>query len=798
MKIAVVGPSPVPYTIGGMEKLLWQMTEKINQLTSHQAEIIKLPSREDSFWSLLDSYYAFWKLDLSHFDMVISTKYPSWMISHPNHICYMIHKLRGLYDTYHLTGLPREVNNSCTHTKKLLEFLDSTWNKPDIKQFWEVINEYRTYGNKIPADSLTFPGPLIRKIIHYLDNGALASSCIKRYYTMSQTVANREGYFPGNVKVVIANPPSANDSIGNITYGNYFFTVSRLDNAKRVNLLVEAMKEIKYDVRLVIAGAGSDEDRLKYLARSDERIEFRGFCSDEEVANLYANCLAVLYVPYEEDYGLVTVESFLRSKPVITCSDSGGTTEFVIDGENGFVVPPNSNYLAKRMRYLYDNREEAMIMGASGLQRIKSINWTNFIRTLIPGSVTVEKPVFRRIDRRKILVTSTFPIYPPRGGGQSRVYNLYKNLAKYYDIEILSFANYDQPSFNEEIAPGLREMRFPKSNIHQEKEWEIEKRIGVPITDVAMPVLSKFTPEYGEMLRQKAENTDIIVLSHPYLFDEISAVGSRTRLIYEAQDVEYDLKSKVLPPMAKEILDDVYRIEKSCCENSKLVMTCSEEDANRLVELYGADINKFVIVPNGVDINSVPYVSWSERKDNKRRLGLEDQFLVLFMGSWHPPNLEACREIFKIAKQLPEVKFLLLGSQCLAFQDQSIPANVGLLGVVDEDEKNLIFSVVDLALNPMLSGSGTNLKMFDYMAAGIPVISTEFGVRGIDVFEGEHLLLCNNEKMLLRVREFLSEENEFIEKRVTAAFSLIKNKYVWEEIVSQLVCNSAFKDKILF
>ena len=78
--------------------------------------------------------------------------------------------------------------------------------------------------------------------------------------------------------------------------------------------------------------------------------------------------------------------------------------------------------------------------------------------------------------------------------------------------------------------------------------------------------------------------------------------------------------------------------------------------------------------------------------------------------------------------------FMLMGSQCAYFKQQGIkiPDTVGLRGVVDETTKNRIFSVVDFALNPMASGSGTNLKMFDYMAAGIPIISTEFGTRGID------------------------------------------------------------------
>jgi hypothetical protein len=110
MKIAVVGPSPVPYAYGGAEGLLWKLVESINDLTQNQAELIKIPVKERSFWELIDSYYRFFNMDLSHFDLIISTKYPSWMVSHDNHIVYMVHHLRGLFDTYHFFNEPIAVS----------------------------------------------------------------------------------------------------------------------------------------------------------------------------------------------------------------------------------------------------------------------------------------------------------------------------------------------------------------------------------------------------------------------------------------------------------------------------------------------------------------------------------------------------------------------------------------------------------------------------------------------------------------------------------------------------------------
>ena len=105
MKIAIIAPSPVPYTVGGAEKLWWGMLDAFRRYSDHEVELLKTPTRESTFSELLDSYNYYARLDLNHFDLVISTKYPAWMVWHDNHWVYLQHKLRGLYDTYP-AGMP--------------------------------------------------------------------------------------------------------------------------------------------------------------------------------------------------------------------------------------------------------------------------------------------------------------------------------------------------------------------------------------------------------------------------------------------------------------------------------------------------------------------------------------------------------------------------------------------------------------------------------------------------------------------------------------------------------------------
>ena len=783
MNIAIIGPSPIPFTMGGMEYLLRGLENNISELSNHKVELIKLPTKEDNFWNIIDSYRQFYKLNLDHFDMVISTKYPAWMVKHNNHICYMAHRLRGLYDTYHFTKLPLKPDRKNTEINKILDYLDSS--EVSIDKLLELLEALRKIKNSIPDYYFDLPSPFLRKIIHFLDDQGLKK--IKKFYSISQTVKDRKEYFPENSRVEVIYPPSF---LKNLKSGNYdyLFTISRLDSAKRVQLIVEAMKYVKDDVKLKIAGTGPMEKELKKIAENDSRIEFLGFVSDSEAEKYYANSKGVIYIPYEEDYGLVTIEAMKCKKPVITCSDSGGALEFVVDGDTGFISIPTPKEIGKKISKLNNmNSDELKNMGENCFEKVKSITWESVVEKLLDNKEV--KVIERKEKRKKITVTSTFPIYPPRGGGQERVFNIYKNMALHYDIDIVSFCEYGGSVSEKYISKNLREIKIPKSIKHQEEESKIELKMQTPVTDVVMPILSKYTPEYGEKLKKSLEDADIVIASHPFLLHEIKKYAPNKPLIYEAQDVEYLIKKEIFPKNAeaKKILDMIYKVEEQCCEVSKFIMTCSEDDKKAISDLYNVLPDKIIVVPNGVDTEKTKYVNINDRNINKRNLRLENEKLGIFIGSWHPPNLEACEEIFKIAEKCCDTKFLLIGSQCMALDKNKVPKNVALMGVVSEEVKNRIFSVADFALNPMLSGSGTNLKMFDYMAAGIPIITTEFGARGIE--NKEFFYLCNVSNMCDIVNNFTLSENK---ERVCKQREYVMENFEWK-VISEIVLDKLAK-----
>lgn len=787
MNIAIVGPSPVPFGIGGMEYLQQGLYKSINENSEHRCELIKLPSREGCFWDLIDTYRSFYHLDLSHFDMVISIKYPAWMVQHNNHVCYMAHRLRGFYDTYHFLNMPEDFSSNEKFVKELIDYINTNKNPENLNEFFEYLDQLRIHQNTLPNEYFSFPNPFIRKITRYMDDFALSQTRIKKYSAISKTVKSRRDYFPIDANVDVIYPPSFLTEFKTGSY-DYLFTVSRLDSPKRINLIIEAMKYVKGEIKLKIAGTGPEENKLKELAKTDSRIEFLGFKNNNEIIELYSNALAVLFLPYDEDYGLVTIEAMRSKKPVITCSDSGGTNEFVKHKVSGLIAEPNAQSLAKQIEYICKNKEEAIKMGERGFELVKDITWDKTVYAILEGTAPLEGKNIgdNTTKRKKITVTSNFAVYPPKGGGQVRIFNLYKNLAKHYDIEIVSMTNIDEVKCRKEISEDLFESVIPKTKEQAEEEWKYEKEIGIPVSDTALPLVSHLTPDYSKELKKSIDESDMVIVSHPYLLHEVEKFRGNKPLIYEAQDIEYNLKKNVYKKDNKEtkvLLKLVHETERKACETSNLIMTCSEEDKITLSRLYNVPLEKIIVVPNGVDCTEVNFASMDDRKKNKKELGFEEEFIAIFIGSWHPPNIEAARYIIEFASKLPEVKFIIIGSVCGALKNEIIPKNVGLMGQIEEKEKDLIFSIADVALNPMVSGSGTNLKMFDYMAAGIPVITTEFGARGIE--DRKSMIVADVKDMAQAIENIKGDKD--LEGLTFNARKYIEENFDWQKIVREMV-----------
>ena len=342
MRVALLG-TMAPFVYGGAELLVDSLASKLSEY-GHEVEKVNLPFEWEPWEKALESALAFRLLNIQGADKLIAFKFPAYCVKHDNLSIWLLHQFRQVYD------------------------------------LWGT-----EYGP--PQTSETF---LLKESITALDTAALSGRTI---YTNSKTVSNRLIKHNG-IHSTVLYPPLPDEEIFSCTeYGNYIFYPSRVNHSKRQHLAVEAIKHTKSEVNLIIAGKGdskADEDLLirtiENLGIGDRVIYINRYISQEEKADFYSRALGVIYIPYDEDsYGYVTLEAFQSRKPVISCTDSGGTDVVVIDKETGYMTESTPEALGGAMDIMYNDKGNAKNMGEAGYELIGKlgISWDNVITRLL-------------------------------------------------------------------------------------------------------------------------------------------------------------------------------------------------------------------------------------------------------------------------------------------------------------------------------------------------------------------------------------------------------------------------------
>lgn len=343
----VIASVQEPFVRGGAEILAEDLCAALIA-AGHEAEIVAIPWKAFPTRHLLDHLLAFRLLDLTEgqgvpIDRLIALKFPAYLIPHPAKSLWLVHQHRAAYDL---------------------------WDDP--------------YGlSRVPA------GAHARAAVRRADLRAFGEA--RKVLTISRNVSSRLRQHLGCDSTPVYPPPRNAAKMYSARDEGYFFFPGRIAPLKRHRLVVEALARTRHPVRLVLTGtfASSDDEReipeLATRLGCAERIEWLGWLSAGELIERYAHCRAVVFPPQDEDYGYVTLEAMLASKPVLTCSDSGGTLEFVVHRETGLVVRPEPAPMAAAMDELWEARERARAWGEAGRQRYEDlgIGWSRVLDGLL-------------------------------------------------------------------------------------------------------------------------------------------------------------------------------------------------------------------------------------------------------------------------------------------------------------------------------------------------------------------------------------------------------------------------------
>ena len=761
MKIAIVTPIMKSGEKGGAEALYEGMVHNL-RTAGYQTDQVQVVTDESSFDAILDSYQRCAELNLDDYDIVVSTKAPTYMVRHRNHVSYLLHTIRVFYDMFHF-------------------------------EFGAGTADHRKQ----------------RMVIHALDKQGLHPDQVRGHFANGATTFKRlfdSDPFWKQIPFKALHHPPFLEGYREPRRGEFIFLPSRLHRWKRVDLVIKAFRHLKHDIQLKISGTGEDERALRDLARGDTRIEFLGRITDEQLLDLYSGALVVPFVPRQEDYGLITIEAFKSKKPVITCTDSGETLHFVKDFETGFVVEPRPEAIAEKLAYLIDHSDKAAEMGRNGCAATSSITWDSVIAGMLEpvlGSRNSGKTVFMNGTPNnghaltheskkmlKVTVLDMQPIDPPIGGGRIRLLGLYHNLGA--DVRATYVGTYDWPGEKyrrHRLSESLEEIDIPLTPEHfaVHEQWR-QRAGGNSLIDVSFDLLAHHSPEYVSAARAQTKDAEVVVFSHPWIYLLVKNDLDGKVVVYDSQNVEGYLRAVLLDNggFGSEMAKHVAALEYELCHRADLVLACSNEDRQLFNELYEVPFEKVLIVPNGTFTSKIHPPDATEKEQARRQLHLSSGPLAIFLGSAYQPNVEAAEYICRVlAPSLPDVTFAVCGGVGSALKAHDSVRNVRVTGQLSESDKLAYLSAAGLAINPMFSGSGTNIKMFDFMAAGLPIVSTVIGARGISQGSETVFSVCDKALFAQEIRRILDDQahgdqlGKAARRRVQEAFS-------WERISANL------------
>jgi glycosyltransferase involved in cell wall biosynthesis len=338
--VIAVCNTQVPFTTGGAELLVETLINYLKR-RGHEVVLISIPFSFSPFSSTILSSIVWRMIEIKDItgripDLVITTRFPTYLVKHPNKIAWLFHQHRAAYDLF-------DTDHS------------------DFKNNAE--------------------GKYYRDLIKTMDDNTLTET--KKIFTISRNVTKRLKHFNGINSETLYVPPLFSKDLRSGPYEDYVLSVGRLTGMKRVDLLLRALVHTDPTIKAVIVGEGDQEENLKKLA-SDlgvaGRVDFKGFVPEDELIALYAGSFAVVFPPVDEDLGLIAIEAFKSQKPVITCVDSGGPLEFVEDGMSGFVCQPDEKEIAEKLDLLLADKEKCRSFGQVGLDRVRDITWDNVIK----------------------------------------------------------------------------------------------------------------------------------------------------------------------------------------------------------------------------------------------------------------------------------------------------------------------------------------------------------------------------------------------------------------------------------
>jgi len=382
---------------------------------------------------------------------------------------------------------------------------------------------------------------------------------------------------------------------------------------------------------------------------------------------------------------------------------------------------------------------------------------------------------------KRLLVLNFFPAFtPPASGGELRYFHLYDELSRHYDVTLLSPTYHDRPFEVVEHKPTFREYRVPKEEVHLRLHREIgAQNIGPEISALVCSLSARQPNKYHDTYLELHKNADIIIHDCPFMcdYDLFLGIDGKPR-VYNSYNYEARLFSQLFSgPHAQQYIDHIAALERTLCEKADLVLTISDEERQAYLDDFRLPATKVRVAPNGIRPEELAALREPSRKNTRPK--------AFFIGSAHPPNLEAAAFIVHtLAPACPDFDFVVAGKCSMALAPGKA-GNVAVHGLVSEEERRALFAAADVAIVPLSSGGGSSLKTLEFLSCGLPLISTEVGVRGLGLAAGVHFAHAEKADFAARLNH-LRRRPDDLARLAAAGRALVNERYSWRAIATSV------------
>lgn len=384
----------------------------------------------------------------------------------------------------------------------------------------------------------------------------------------------------------------------------------------------------------------------------------------------------------------------------------------------------------------------------------------------------------------KVLQISPFSAYPPSSGGQQRVHGLvsgYKNTDSIYRIATAPY----------EVESPLRiQDEFQVADRYQELRIRSPVKSLIDKIQPFIPGSSRreYTKYYYSLflhtfptskLKRRLKNSDVVMVEHPWQIRYVAEQAPPSLpIVYSSHNFEIERSERA----SRVVRRRVRKLEEEATSIADLIIVTSERDKKQYQRQFSID-SPICVAPNAAFQGDK-----SKNVDLYKKYHIDkNKKIAIFVGSSHPPNVDAARNVLRIARKMENepIEFIVVGSVCDELERYRPPDNTHLAGFVHNIES--YYNSADIGLNPMELGSGSNVKIPEYFAHGLVTVTTPFGARGVPATDN-HMVVSDVDGFPKKLRSIIQDDID-VQSICEESIKLFDQKLNWESVSAELFSN---------